>query len=405
MSDRTSQELISALLDGELTPVEQAQLARRLEESLELREELAALTDVSQQVRMLPRPYAPPELRRNILEQIQRKRAPVSDAAKTASPHRNLRVLASWVSVGVAASLLLLAGWSLAPPADQQQSLAVNEQKHDAVPESAASPTAALRDEAGAQLPAESVQVVNVSREEIRRRIDALNSKPQRGNSIRVPGSLQRENGETPIIVVFTVVDVMEAMNQMQVLVRQQQIRSTDNHVLITPPNAQDRSLTAVTVELEMDGPEMAALLNSVEAFDAVMYVEQNLTAASDRRAEPAASPAEPPASSRSALPIARNADRASQRQFNFQQLAEEGPPETAMADRERVAGRISRGRADPQAAGSAVPELSLPMTKAAPAPSSLTAPSSLEQALPASPGWEDARRFRAFILLKKRTE
>lgn len=441
MSDHLPQELLSAWLDGELTPVEQAELERRLEESLELREQLAALTEVSQQIRMLPRPYAPPELRRHVLDQIQSRRLP---APTVRSAGNRLRRLAGWLMAGSAASLLLLAGWTLNRSGGVKQDLAVQHQI-PSVPSLASQPAGlarseprteplgietplspqplsgfAMKDDSRGETAVEPVQVVSVSREEIRRRIDELKTKPQRGNSIKVPGSLKEQGGETPIVVVFTVVDVIEAMHQIQVLVQQQQIRSADNRTLSFPPQkAPGSALTAVTVELEMDGPEMAAVLNSVAAFDAIMYVEKEPAPPAERHS------GAPPTGVSSLLrpevtispSVANEEPMSRQRQFNFQQLttpAEKAAQAGAVngrtmvqeqaipspAQTESAQARAMKPESSPQKSDRTPVERDLASRQLSPSSTAVA-----KRGMPPSPGWEEARRFRAFVLLKKQPD
>ena len=126
----------------------------------------------------------------------------------------------------------------------------------------------------GSQAP--EVPVVVVTRDEIRQKIGELERLPQPGYSIKVPAALRTQNGESPIVVVFTVVDVSQAMNRLQVLLQRERIRSQDQAGLPAESTLNFQSLTAVSMELEMDGTEMASVLERVPALDAVMYVAQN---------------------------------------------------------------------------------------------------------------------------------
>jgi hypothetical protein len=124
--------------------------------------------------------------------------------------------------------------------------------------------------------PAPEVPVVLVTRDEIRQKIGELERLPRPGYSIQVPAALRTQNGESPIVVVFTVVDVSQAMNRLQVLLQREQVRSQDQAGLPAESELNFQSLTAVSMELEMDGTEMASVLERVPALDAVMYVAQN---------------------------------------------------------------------------------------------------------------------------------
>lgn len=285
MSQKEIQELLSAYLDGELPPAEKAAVESGLEESLELREELAALTEMSQQVRMLPRPCAPPELRIGVLERLDRPAATLS-AGLGRPPSDWMSYAVRW-SGALAAGLLVMVGiWALTPAGRDAQLAQNHKLQSDQRGDQTIMATAAPASPYAAEMATESnlmtaapepvVQVVNVPQEEIRRRIDELQQPLARGNTIRVPTRMRAGEEEIPIVVVFTVVDVMEAMNQMQVLVQQEQVRSRlDERPLLVNQQA-DPQLTAVTLELAMDGPEMAAVLNGVPAVDAVMFVDHD---------------------------------------------------------------------------------------------------------------------------------
>lgn len=452
------EELLSAYLDGELTPLEKVDVERQLEHSLELREQLAALTEISLQLRMLPRPYAPAALRAGVMEALDRGQSAGIVPAARRRPAPRLRRAAGWSAVSAAAGLLLVIGWSL-HQLPKQAALPQHNSFAFAPPESPArestiapSMQAGLRT-ADAESP-QPVQVISVSKEEIGRRIHELNHLPMQGNSIHVPGHLKSENEETPIVVVFTVVDVMEAMNRMQVLVQQQQVRSRDNQLIaVNREPAENSQLTAVTLELEMDGPEMAAVLNSVAAFDAVMYVEQdvrhtvpgegaNLQAIPTTMSEGAAKEATSLAKQNEQSNAAAKPTLEHQRQFIFQKLAEPAGmntanPSTASTDTEadhdrqtRSTGTASSTRTKPETGhlltGSA--NADRPSPAGAVPPSALTTPMAAEKSGTAfpqvarsqptdsvngsqnqpvrehAPSWDEARRFRAFILLKQQT-
>ncbi|WP_437229962.1 anti-sigma factor family protein [Planctomicrobium sp. SH661] len=445
MSTQHPEELLSAYLDGELSPAEKADVERRLQESSELRELLAEMKEVSLQVRMLPRPYAPPEMRTEVLHQIDQRR--ISPRASRSGGSAGLGRIARWSAVAVAACLLVVVSISLNLPKDVQhqqqfkESLAVNT---EAVPEAMPSPVTSLNESSADMAPQFSregddafppVPVVSLSKEEIRRRIQDLNRMPVVGNTINVPGSIQDDDGETPIVIEFTVVDVMKAMNQVQVLVEQQQVRSGDNRVLSA--NLQQfgvPKLTAVGLELEMDGPEMAHVLNNVAAFDAVMYVEDgvNLNQTDHSLAETQARSTvsrtvQPNETSDQFGSPAKREDKSDrqqqqqqQRQFNFQQLADQsvidnsGSPRRAgmpvakslPAEQSGAAARASKSTK--MADALAAPAPPLPVGQSAPALQNARAKQGFsakaaESQTPQEPGanWEDAPRFRAFILLK----
>jgi len=481
MLDHFSDELLSAYLDGEVTPAERAEIERQLEDSLDLREQLTVLTEVSQQVRMLKRPYAPPEIRAGVDARIHQLPRPLPPGKGPSVP-AGLRRWGNWLTVASAATLLLVAGWAL------NQHPAENMATTESIPASSVAARKEAAELAQAELsmsmaspkpeqsslPAqlgEPVQVVNVSRDEIRQRIAELGQKSLAGMSINVPGKLQEGDGQTPIVVVFTVVDVREAMNQMQVLLQQQQVRSPDNQVLALDRDKADQSrLTAVTMELEMDGPEMAAVLNRVAAFDAVMYVDQetnphraNLVHRANLRDDVDAAASTPtdrekamafskPSGTASPSPDAPARNDVSgkrrevkdeketlpeQRQFNFEQLVEQSnenalaasaPPRSGVlrkgasptpsemksalqpAERSAVSQTESQSQSAPAelrsptapAAASGVPQQDRLLGRIAGSQDGRSA-GGAKPLIPAkAPGWEEAKKIKAFILLKQ---
>jgi len=209
-------------------------------------------------------------------------------------------------------------------------------------------------------------------------------------------------------------------MHQIQVLVQQQQIRSADNRTLSFPPQkAPGSALTAVTVELEMDGPEMAAVLNSVAAFDAIMYVEKEPAPPAERHS------GAPPTGVSSLLrpevtispSVANEEPMSRQRQFNFQQLttpAEKAAQAGAVngrtmvqeqaipspAQTESAQARAMKPESSPQKSDRTPVERDLASRQLSPSSTAVA-----KRGMPPSPGWEEARRFRAFVLLKKQPD
>src|SRR5262245_14406841 len=114
MSKPLSEELLSAYLDGELTPAEKSEVERSLEAAPKLRERLEDLAEVGQAIRSLPRPGAPSDLRRQVLAEIsQRTRRAVSPASYSTRPSR--RHVWQWIGALVAACVVVgaVAIWSV----------------------------------------------------------------------------------------------------------------------------------------------------------------------------------------------------------------------------------------------------------------------------------------------------
>jgi len=341
MPNRPPEDLLSSYLDGELSPVEVTAFEERLAADASLQEQLRELQELSVTFQQLPRPHAPAGLSESILAAIENlvelesppspsqvvptqtatESSPVPSTVPstvTRSPVPGRR-LARWTGTISAGLVLCLLGSLLMIPLQQEEAVVaarngemmrqpagtagsgeseafpslsalttpaavpmaapVMSPRSDRDPEAVADAMAFAPAEAVLANETRDVPVVNLSTDEIRRKIGALKQQPVIGNRIPVPGTLSDEGGETPILVVFTVVDVSQAMNQMQVLLQRQQIRTMENQILqnsaVSIPQQVD-GLHVVTMELELDGPEMASLLQGVPALDAVMYVAEN---------------------------------------------------------------------------------------------------------------------------------
>ncbi|HWL10967.1 MAG TPA: zf-HC2 domain-containing protein, partial [Planctomicrobium sp.] len=304
MLNPTPDELLSAYLDGELSPSETASLEQRLSTDSSLREQLQELRELSQTLRQLPRSNAPAELHQSVMETIHRLppiTTTTSGAAKSSTKGFSLLRRRWWTGV-ISAGLLLCLLSSLLITPREWHPLAVSLHEKEANIQSKESPEWNLQESpalaankdtgmASAEMasatlmvaPASSpitpptaptpsiaasgtvsslglgeqeqqtvaelpVPVVTMTNEEIRRKIESLQRAPAVGNSIQVPARMVESTGETPIVVVFTVVDVHQAMNQMQVLLQKQQVRTLDNKpvaLLIGDSDKQSNSLQA----------------------------------------------------------------------------------------------------------------------------------------------------------------
>jgi hypothetical protein len=443
MSTSDHDELLSAFLDGELSPDEMRALERRIASSPRDRELLEELTETSQAIRLLRRPYAPPELRTAILDQIDQQHPAL--AIRSLSRSWRTKQAAGWSALTAAGLLLMVGTWALLKT--DRPGLEAKLAKSESLPLARAQTPAEQplprppEIAAAAPMRSQPVQVVGLSKDEIRRKIAELDHHPMPGNAIQIPASIHTEAGETPIVVVFTVVDVMHAMNQMQVLVKKQQVRTLDNRVLEQDQaNSPDSQLTAVTLELAMDGPEMAAILNSISALDAVMYVEDSpqqtlLFAETDAQSKPDSagklSSAAPKAGD--SVPRRKDADAAAEPEmlaaseqpthFEFQQLADPAAPlpgngngpGQAAAERRAGASGVGNDSLEPSAtiaADQRAPKETLSSARGMSQPRPAAAPGNAVAAPrlaagspsegPSTSDWDRARKFRAIILLKQ---
>ncbi|WP_437193100.1 anti-sigma factor family protein [Planctomicrobium sp. SH527] len=361
-------ELLSAYVDGELPPQQVAELEKQLENDEGLREQLAELKELSQAIQRLPRQSAPDDLKDSVIEAIQAaNRSSVSRPIPLAGPSGKAALNRRWyrspaaivgsvLTIGFA-SVWLPRLWLQNGMDDQKLAshaeMAVLEvqpalMEHAQPMEMAATMSASGGQDAfGFNLPdgadgnaisnadMRPVPVVELTAEQLRQKIAEMGRLPQMGNTIQVPTSIQTDDGEKRIVVVFTVIDVARTLDQLQVLVQNDQIRTLDNRLLSElSPEARTSSISAISLQLDMDGSEMAALLNQVPAVDAMMYLEDGGAIAStsadkeelqtlsiSRASVPAA-----PQLKTQAAPVAAGNDliqKQSMVQFRFDQLSQ----------------------------------------------------------------------------------
>jgi anti-sigma factor RsiW/anti-anti-sigma regulatory factor len=283
-----SEELLSAYLDGELTPHERAEVERRLEESPSLREHLDELAEVSRQVRSLPRPEAPSELHVQVSARIHNGTPPRPDPSLRAdlsagSPSRRSPATWRW-TVTTACLLLVVAVVQIRRDGPADRLAMPGSGVHEGITHAEISETELAllglpvsvngvtyapqggTDETAPPL----VQVVSLNKNQIQEKLQQLGRLPREGNTL----AYLDQSGEAPLLIEFTVVDVMETMGQVQVLLRNQQAVEADSGepVVTSLDGEVDRKYTAVYLELEEN--QMAGLLQEVTALGAVAYVD-----------------------------------------------------------------------------------------------------------------------------------
>lgn len=380
MSYSSPSELLSAYVDGELSPQQVAELEKQLEDDAGLREQLAELRELSQAIQCLPRHSAPGDLKDAVLGAIQaadRSRGKTAGArpisfvetsGKSAWNRRWYRspaaIIGSVLSIGIA-SIWVPRIWLQNGMDDHklasQVEMAVLEVQPALIEQAQPMEMAATMSATGGQnafginsqdaadgstnssTDMRPVPVVQLTAEQLRLKISEMGRLPQMGNTIQVPTSVQTDDGEKRIIVVFTVIDVARTLDQLQVLVQNDQIRTLDNRLLSElSPEARKSSISAISLQLDMDGAEMAALLNQVPAVDATMYLEEPGELASkplEAESEPlmamsrASVPATPKLNMTAApiapgnLPHQNKAQNQSMVQFRFDQLNQRTQP------------------------------------------------------------------------------
>jgi hypothetical protein len=116
---REFDELLSAYLDGEVSPEERAAVERRLEQSPQLRETLDELSEVGDLIRKLPRARPPIDLPERVVAAISPK--PLASAAQ---PRKSHRLFGAWPMM--AAGTVLAAGVAIVVLLPRQPQQSVN---------------------------------------------------------------------------------------------------------------------------------------------------------------------------------------------------------------------------------------------------------------------------------------
>lgn len=266
MSTSFSDELLSAYLDGELSPAEREQVERRLDSSPELRDQLDDLREVGRRVRSLDQPSAPDDFYAGVLQNL--REAAVARPEVAARPRRSRRAVWMSSTAAVAACLLLAVLVVRNSPREAGTGLLVHEmQVTDGSVRLGIDVSATAVTEGIDEAP--SVQVVSLSKAQIQQKLGEFSRPPVPGNTL----SYLRQAEGIPLLVEFTVVDVMESMDQVQVLLRQHAVdANSGEQVLTTLDGLPGDQLTAVY--LELNESQMAHLLQEVPALNAVAYVD-----------------------------------------------------------------------------------------------------------------------------------
>lgn len=110
MNDKPSKELLSAYLDGEVSPSEKPEIERHLGTSAETQQELADYRRISELIQNLPVETAAPEFRAAVLHAAERQMLlPAGDPPDRISGSRSVRLRRRWlVTGGVLASAAML---------------------------------------------------------------------------------------------------------------------------------------------------------------------------------------------------------------------------------------------------------------------------------------------------------
>lgn len=288
MSTPFPEELLSAYLDGELTPREREEVERHLDDSPDVREQLDELAEVSRRVQSLSHPEAPLGLHEQILARVQDGGSPHADASRpdspepvaSSSPSPARPSGTSWRWSVTAACVLLVVAVVQIRRDDPAEHLAVHdgavplemsaeEAELLGLPVSVNGVTYAPRDgSAESQQPV--VRVVSLNKNQIQEKLQRLGRTPREGNTL----AYLDHSGEVPLLIEFTVVDVVESMGQVQVLLRNQQAVDADSGEPVVTSLDGEAHRQFMAVYLELEEKRMADLLQEVPALGAVAYVD-----------------------------------------------------------------------------------------------------------------------------------
>lgn len=271
-----STELLSAYLDGELSPAEQAALESALAKQAELREELEQLRELSARLRQLSRPVAPLELAGAVQERIVRLPAPLPQHA----------VPARWQQVGAALATLaacLLVAVALWQPGERHvdfggvamQGAAAPAAATEMAPEALQLPEG-LAMSAGVPFPA--AMPPGAAAESLGPPASWLLP----GTRVPDVGELLShldQIGDEPVLVEYAVADVQEAFGQFQVLLSANGIRSLNTAVAIDHPSPK-----LLALYLEADDRTLGNTLQQFSNCAAVVSVHTPTAAELEQR-------------------------------------------------------------------------------------------------------------------------
>lgn len=310
------EELLSAYLDGEVTPEEKLSVQQLLEEKPELQERLSELSEISQNVRELPRESAPNDFAQSILDNLEPQVARKPASSQIAPAKRSL--IRQWSSSLVAVAVLFVVGMFLvnqqkqndktsigqvgshSTQPSQEMSMATAEGeleeiaflKQDTSHSEKASGSLGLEDSEMSDQnslalsappfaaadnyedtsEAEAIQspkVVSLDRQTIQKHLNSLSESPAVGEEL----SILVSSGDAPILVDFTVVDIQKSLGNLQVLLKNHSVEQIELEDQTAAKNfGSNEKLVAVYLNLEE--PDLENVLNQVVALDATIIID-----------------------------------------------------------------------------------------------------------------------------------
>ncbi|QDT33794.1 anti-sigma factor family protein [Thalassoglobus polymorphus] len=303
-----SEDLLSAYLDGETNPEETALVERLLAEQPELQSELHQLTDLSQSIQALPRIPAPDDFVQSVLSEVNQRR-PVQPKSPSSMPEEKSRSSRLWKNGLIAASLLVAVGlfslrlreakmplemaanseigdrleadsvaFTNAPAGEAESALkdagALTSESSIALKESPPFPLASMELNSET-IPADDLtiaavpRVVTLDKETIANRLSSLSDTPKSGDEVSVVAM----NGDSPILVDFTVIDAQKTLGQLQVLLKNHSVQAVSVGQDFESKLDSDQKLVAIY--LDLDEPVFEEILSQVSAIEAVVFVSE----------------------------------------------------------------------------------------------------------------------------------
>ncbi|MCA9046791.1 MAG: zf-HC2 domain-containing protein, partial [Planctomycetaceae bacterium] len=263
MSVPFSKDLLSAYLDGELSPEELRQVEDCLAESPELLAELAELRQVSERVRGVPRPKAPAELHTAVMAAIDQSSVTVKNEPPELSPwswsrwRRRLTIVAVCGAVAVGIRLMQ-------PEVAPQNERAVS----DATMSQTASEGYLTEATDGAAVDASGFggMALSDSFEEFKGDFsDDLGPRLLPTDRVPDPGEvlshLDVVDGEL-VLVEYTVADVQKAFGQVQLLLNRNGIRLLSGAKL---PKVADDGNGLVAIYVEANDAQLEAVVHEID--------------------------------------------------------------------------------------------------------------------------------------------
>jgi negative regulator of sigma E activity len=282
MSARDFDELLSAYLDGEVTPEERAAVEQRLEQSPALRETLEELSEVGDLVRSLPRARPPADLPERVVTAISTKPL-AARTAVMASQHGLWGRIRGWhlatagtiVAAGIAVAVLWLPEQAaLERPVATNDSVSATRpvsltDASDFVAPYAESTLAldsmdrAVRDSDGTYLNGRA------ETESLTWIVEHLNRKPELGEVLR---TLRDNAGQTQLLQ-YTVVDVNESARTLKTI-----FANNSFDIVVTetptPPLAPVAVDNRVYFYLEGSAEQIGQTLQDFETIETVKEVD-----------------------------------------------------------------------------------------------------------------------------------